>query len=71
MIDNTIFEELINIDKGIMIYAIDEDDLAIITEKYNSEKSTALSQQLLPHLDFIATQPFLVNRLLPQNIKNI
>ncbi len=63
MIDDTIFEELIKQEKEIVIYVSDENDLAVITEKYNSPKSTAVSQQMLPHLTFMVNHPLLIEKI--------
>lgn len=63
MIDDTIFEELIKDKKEIIIYVSDENDLAVITEKYNSPKSTAAAQQMLPKLTFMVNHPLLIEKI--------
>lgn len=65
MIDNTIFEELIEQGKELYIYVGQSGDISVIIEKYDSEKSTALSQKVLPHLNFIVNQPNILARIFP------
>ena len=63
MIDDVIFEELIQNKKELVIYISNQNDLATIAHKYTSEKTTALSSKILPHLNFIVNQPILIEKL--------
>lgn len=69
MIDNTIFEELIEQEKELYIYVGQSGDISVIIDKYNSEKSTALSQKVLPHLNFIVNQPNILAQIFPKEAK--
>lgn len=66
MIDDTIFEELLNHNKRIVIYIDDESDLTIVTKKYASKDTTEFSKRLLKDLSFIVNQPILLDKIFRQ-----
>ena len=63
MIDDNVFRELRLNNKGIMIYIDNDGDLAIVTEKYNSDSTTDFSNEILQGLSFIIDQPILLDRI--------
>jgi len=46
MIDDTIFEELINAKRGIYLYVENDGDLSALIKHYDSEQTTALASQI-------------------------
>ncbi len=67
MMDDTIFEELLELKKGIYIYISDGNDMSVIVDKYKSEKSTALSQKILPSLNFIVNHSNVIHEIFPES----
>lgn len=63
MINDVIFKEILDNNRRIMIYAENESDLATITEKYASSKTTDFSKSILNDLSFISNQPILLNKI--------
>lgn len=63
MIDDNVFRELRLNNKGIVVYIDNEGDLAIVTEKYNSDNTTIFSDEILRGLSFIIDQPILLDRI--------
>lgn len=65
MMDDTIFEEMIELGKEIYIFVGDGNDVSVVIDKYKSEKSTALSQKVLPYLNFIVNHPNIMHEIFP------
>lgn len=63
MIDDTIFKELIDNKKEIIIFVEGESDLTVITEKYKSKNSNLFSKTIFNDLSFIVDQPILLENI--------
>lgn len=67
MINNAIFDELIQRGKEIVLFIADDSDMAVVVQTYNSPKTTALASEILPKLSFIVNQPIVLEKLLPNS----
>lgn len=70
LIDDTIFEELLDFQKQLYIYIEDDGDLATLIKHYDSEQTTALASQIFPSLSFIVNFPSIFYRTFQNIDKN-